>query len=166
MSRISVVFQEPFLLPDTIRNNLLLGRDLTDDELYEACRIAQIHDFIESLEEGYETVIGERGYTLSGGQRQRLAIARAIISDPDILILDEATSALDMETERVMQEELDHLRKGRTTIIIAHRLSTIRNADIIFVMDQGKLAEKGTHEELMANGVIYKQLVASMAEAS
>lgn len=167
MSRISVVFQEPFLLPDTIRNNLLLGRDhLTDEDLFEACRIAQIHDFIVSLEDGYDTIIGERGYTLSGGQRQRLAIARAIVNDPEILLLDEATSALDMETERLMQEELDHLRNGRTTIIIAHRLSTIRNADVIFVMDQGKLAEKGTHDELMATGVIYKQLVASMAEAS
>ncbi|WP_282935219.1 ABC transporter ATP-binding protein [Paenibacillus sp. RC67] len=167
MSRISVVFQEPFLLPDSIRNNLILGREhLSEEDLIEACRIAQIHDFIESLDEGYDTIIGERGYTLSGGQRQRLAIARAIISDPDILLLDEATSALDMETERIMQEELDQLRKGRTTIIIAHRLSTIRNADIIFVMDQGKLAEKGTHEELMAGGVIYKQLIASMAEAS
>ncbi|WP_028548441.1 ABC transporter ATP-binding protein [Paenibacillus sp. UNC451MF] len=167
MSRISVVFQEPFLLPDTIRNNLLLGRDhLSEADLIEACRIAQIHDFIDSLEDGYDTVIGERGYTLSGGQRQRIAIARAIINDPDILLLDEATSALDMETERIMQEELDRLRQGRTTIIIAHRLSTIRNADVIFVMDQGKLAEQGTHEELMVNGVIYRQLVVSMAEAS
>lgn len=167
MSRISVVFQEPFLLPDTIRSNLLLGREhITEEQLIEACRIAQIHDFIESLEQGYETVIGERGYTLSGGQRQRLAIARAIVGDPEILLLDEATSALDMETERRMQEELDRIRKGRTTIIIAHRLSTIRNADHILVMDQGRLAEQGTHEELMATGDIYKRLVASIAEAS
>ncbi|CAG7646295.1 ABC transporter ATP-binding protein [Paenibacillus allorhizosphaerae] len=167
MSRISVVFQEPFLLPDTVRNNLLLGREhISEEQLTEACRIAQIHDFIESLDQGYDTIIGERGYTLSGGQRQRLAIARAIVGDPEILLLDEATSALDMETERLMQEELDRIREGRTTIIIAHRLSTIRNADVILVMDQGRLAEHGTHEELMASGDIYKRLVASMAEAS
>lgn len=166
MGKVAVVFQEPFLLPDTIRNNLLLGRDdIAEEQMIEACRAAQIHDFIESLEQGYKTVVGERGYTLSGGQRQRVAIARAVMGDPDILILDEATSALDMETEQKLQRNVDELREGKTTIIIAHRLSTIRNADLILVMQAGQLVEQGTHHELMAGGEVYRKLVSTMSDA-
>lgn len=165
MKRIAIVFQEPFLLPDTIRNNLLLGRDdIPESKMIEACRAAQIHEFIQSMENGYDTVVGERGYTLSGGQRQRVAIARAIMGDPEILILDEATSALDMETEHRLQDQLDRLRAGKTTIIIAHRLSTVRNADRIMVMHQGRLVEQGTHQELMAGGEVYPRLVTAMSE--
>jgi ABC-type multidrug transport system fused ATPase/permease subunit len=166
MAKLAVVFQEPFLLPDTIRGNLMLGREhVSEEQMLEACRIAQIDEFIEALENGFDTVVGERGYTLSGGQRQRLAIARAIAGDPDILILDEATSALDMETERRMQTRLDEIRKGKTTFVIAHRLSTVRNADVIFVMDQGRLAEYGTHEELMDRGQVYRRLVSLMSDS-
>ncbi|MDF2716912.1 MAG: transporter ATP-binding protein [Paenibacillus sp.] len=166
MGKLSVVFQEPFLLPDTIRNNLMLGRvGITDEQMIDACRGAQIHDFIESLEQGYDTVVGERGYTLSGGQRQRVAIARAMMGDPELMIMDEATSALDMETEQKLQEHLDKCRNGKTTIVIAHRLSTIRNADLILVMHQGKLVEQGTHEELMEKGEAYRRLVSTMSES-
>ncbi|TNJ66290.1 ABC transporter ATP-binding protein [Paenibacillus hemerocallicola] len=165
MGKLSVVFQEPFLLPDTIRNNLMLGRvGITDEQMIDACRSAQIHDFIESLEQGYDTVVGERGYTLSGGQRQRVAIARAMMGDPELMIMDEATSALDMETEQKLQENLDKRRAGKTTIVIAHRLSTIRNADLILVMHQGRLVEQGTHEELMAKDEAYRRLVSTMSE--
>jgi ABC-type multidrug transport system fused ATPase/permease subunit len=158
--RIRIVFQEPYLLADTIRQNLLLGRDtISEDKMIESCRIAQIHDVITELSDGYDSVIGERGITLSGGQRQRLALARALLDNPEILILDEATSALDLETERQLQRNLDKIRQGRTTIIIAHRLSTVMNADLIVVMDQGRVAEQGTHEELMAGDTIYKSLV-------
>ncbi|WP_284645037.1 ABC transporter ATP-binding protein [Paenibacillus silviterrae] len=166
MGKVAVVFQEPFLLPDTIRNNLALGRsEVTEGQMIAACRAAQIHEVIMSLEQGYDTVIGERGYTLSGGQRQRLAIARAIMGDPEMMILDEATSALDMETEQRLQENLDRLREGKTTLIIAHRLSTIRNADLILVIQAGRLAEQGTHEELMAEGEVYRRLVSTMSDA-
>ncbi len=147
-------------MADTIRQNLLLGRDtISEDKMIESCRIAQIHDVITELSDGYDSVIGERGITLSGGQRQRLALARALLDNPEILILDEATSALDLETERQLQRNLDKIRQGRTTIIIAHRLSTVMNADLIVVMDQGRVAEQGTHEELMAGDTIYKSLV-------
>ncbi|MFD0618640.1 ABC transporter ATP-binding protein [Paenibacillus sp. GCM10027629] len=158
--RIRIVFQEPYLLPDTIRQNLLLGRNhITEEKMIESCKVAQIHDVIAKLPEGYDSVIGERGITLSGGQRQRLALARALLDHPEILILDEATSALDLETERQVQRSLDEIRQGRTTIIIAHRLSTVMNADLIVVMDQGRVAEQGSHEELMAGDTIYKSLV-------
>lgn len=166
MGKVAVVFQEPFMLPDTIRNNLLLGREgITESQMIEACRAAQIHDFIMSLDQGYDTVVGERGYTLSGGQRQRVAIARAVMGDPEILILDEATSALDMETEQKLQKNLDELREGKTTLIIAHRLSTIRNADLILVIQSGKLVEQGSHYELMAKGDVYRRLVSTMSDA-
>ncbi|MFC5471284.1 ABC transporter ATP-binding protein [Cohnella suwonensis] len=159
--RMSIVFQDPYMFPDTIGANLLLGREgLTDADMAEACRIAQIDSFVSGLPEGYDTEVGERGIKLSGGQRQRLAIARAILGDPDILVLDEATSALDLETERRLLEELDQRRSGLTTIMIAHRLSTIENADIIYVLEKGRLADSGTHKELLAKrGGVYSELL-------
>lgn len=137
--KVSAVFQDPYLLPDSIRTNITLGRNFTELELIEACKNAEIHDTIVSLEDGYNTLLGERGITLSGGQRQRIALARAIIGSPEVLILDEATSALDLETERRVQTNIDRIRKGKTTIIIAHRLSTVTNADISYSLIQGRL---------------------------
>lgn len=148
-TRISVVAQEPYLFTDTIRNNIKLGRSYTDDEMIAMCKASEIHDFIKTLPQGYDTVLGERGLNLSGGQRQRIAIARALIGNTEILIFDEATSALDMETERIIMCNVEQIRKGRTTIIIAHRLSTIENADMIIVIEEGIVAESGTHEQLM-----------------
>lgn len=160
--RVRIVFQDPYMMADTVRNNLLFGREgFRDEQLSEACRIAQIGDDIRLLPHGYEEEVGERGVQLSGGQKQRLAIARAILDDPEILILDEATSALDLETERKLQAQLDTLRRGKTTIVIAHRLSTVMNADLIFVMAQGKVAEYGDHDALMRNGQIYPSLVST-----
>ncbi|OOE12708.1 ABC transporter ATP-binding protein [Fictibacillus arsenicus] len=157
--RTGFVTQEPYLFPDTVRNNLLLGRYISHEKMIEACEIAQIHEYIECLSEGSDTEIGERGITLSGGQRQRLALARAIITNPEVLILDEATSALDLETERQVQCNFDLVREGKTTIVIAHRLSTVQNADIIYVMDNGSIVEQGTHDELMQGNTVYKSLV-------
>ena len=160
MRRVTVVFQDPYLFPDTIRSNLLLGQDdISEERMVEACEAMMIHDFFRELPDGYDTVIGERGVTLSGGQRQRLALARAVLRDPEILILDEATSSLDLETERRIQANLDRLRRGRMTIVIAHRLSTVRNADRIFVIQDGKVAEAGTHEELLRRDAVYRTLV-------
>jgi ABC-type multidrug transport system fused ATPase/permease subunit len=124
----------------------------------EACRIAQINSFIEGLPDGYDTEVGERGITLSGGQRQRIAIARALLGSPEVLILDEATSALDLETERKLQNAVDEVRHGLTTIVIAHRLSTVQNSDVIYVMHEGKVAEAGTHERLLVLGGVYASL--------
>jgi len=157
--RVAVVFQDPYLYPDTIRNNILMGSQADDVQIFEACKVAQIHDYILSLPDQYDTVIGERGITLSGGQRQRIAIARALIRDPEILILDEATSSLDVITEKKLQQKIDTFRKGKTTIIIAHRLSTIQNADYIYVLDEGQVVEAGTHTELMKNMSTYQSLV-------
>ena len=158
--RISVVSQETVLFNDTIEGNLALGRrGAAHDEIVAAAKVANAHEFIMQTPEGYATNIGDRGTKLSGGQRQRLSIARAVLKNPDILILDEATSALDTESEKLVQEALDTLLKGRTSIVVAHRLSTIRNADMIIVVDKGRIAEQGTHAELIARGGIYAHLI-------
>jgi ATP-binding cassette, subfamily B, bacterial len=156
---IGVVTQETYLFHTTIRRNLLYGRpDATQEDLESAARSANIHDRIVELPEGYDTVVGERGYKLSGGEKQRLAIARVILKDPRILILDEATSSLDTTNERLVQAALEPLMAGRTTIAIAHRLSTILKADVIFVIDRGSLVEQGTHDELLERGGLYARL--------
>ena len=156
----SVVSQDTVLFNDTIESNIALGRPgATHAEVVEAARIANADAFIRESPDGYDTNIGDRGSKLSGGQRQRLSIARAVLKNPDILILDEATSALDTESEKLVQEALNKLLVGRTSIVIAHRLSTIRSADRIFVVDHGRIAEQGTHAELMAKGGIYAKLI-------
>jgi subfamily B ATP-binding cassette protein MsbA len=160
-AKISLVSQEIMLFDDTIRANIAYGRfGATDEEIEAAARMAAAHDFIMSLPQGYDTVVGERGLNLSGGQRQRLAIARAMLKNAPILLLDEATSALDTESERQVQHALEVLMKGRTTIVIAHRLSTVVNADLIHVMDRGRVVESGDHNELMAVGGLYARLYA------
>ncbi len=159
-SHISVVAQDTVLFNDTIEANIAMGRpSASHDEIVEAAKIANADRFITESPEGYQTNIGDRGTKLSGGQRQRLSIARAVLKNPDILILDEATSALDTESEKLVQEALNELLKGRTSVVIAHRLSTIHNADKIIVVDGGRIAEQGTHTELMARGGIYAHLI-------
>jgi ATP-binding cassette subfamily B protein len=159
-SAVGVVSQETYLFHGTVRENLRFARPAaTDEEVEQAARAARIHDHLASLPEGYDTVVGERGYRFSGGEKQRIAIARAILRDPPVMVLDEATSALDVETERAVQEALDGLSQGRTTITIAHRLSTIRDADLILVLDHGVVVERGTHAELVEHAGRYAQLV-------
>ena len=158
---VGMVTQETYLFHSSVRENLLYARpDATQAEVEAATRAAAIHDRIMELSEGYDTLVGERGYRMSGGEKQRLAIARVILKDPRILILDEATSALDTTSERLVQHALEPLMEGRTTIAIAHRLSTILAADVIFVVDRGRLREQGTHEELLREGGLYAQLYA------
>ncbi len=157
--QIGIVTQESILFNDTVANNITFGSEATDAQIEEAAKIANAHQYISQLADGYQTFIGDRGGRLSGGQRQRLSIARAVLKNPPILILDEATSALDTESEKLVQEALTHLMKNRTTLVIAHRLSTIQHADEILVINQGKIVERGTHNELLANeNGFYKKL--------
>jgi subfamily B ATP-binding cassette protein MsbA len=158
-SHLGVVFQESFLFDGTLRENVAYSRpDAAEAEVERACGLAGVEDFARSLEQGYQTVVGERGVRLSGGQRQRVAIARAILADPKLLLLDEATSSLDSESEARIQEGLAWLMRGRTSFVIAHRLSTIRRADAILVLDEGRIVERGTHAELLAARGRYHQM--------
>src|SRR5260221_192381 len=156
---IGVVTQETYLFNASIKENLLYARaDATEEEMIAAAQAAAIHDRIIELDDGYDTIVGERGFKLSGGEKQRIAIARVILKNPRILILDEATSALDTHSERLIQAALEPLMKNRTTLAIAHRLSTILAADIILVVDKGEIVERGTHDELMELGGLYAKL--------
>jgi len=158
-NNIGMVTQETYLFYDTIQANLLYARpDATEGEMIAAAKAANIHDFIAGLPDGYDTVVGERGYRLSGGERQRMAIARVVLRDPRILVLDEATSSLDSLSEELIQQALQEVMKGRSSLVIAHRLSTILAADNILVMEKGRLVEQGTHDELLAQGGLYTTL--------
>ena len=161
--RVGVVSQEPQLFNDTIANNIAYGMPgATRRQIEDAARIADAHGFISAMPDGYDSYVGDGGSTLSGGQRQRICIARAVLRNPDLLIFDEATSALDSESELQVQHSIDTLLEGRTAVIIAHRLSTIRSADQIVVIDKGKVAERGTHEELLAQKGIYYRMVTNI----
>ena len=166
-SQIGVVLQETFLFEGSVLENIMYSKPgATFEEVIRAAKIANAHDFIVRLPDGYNTRVGNKGYTLSGGERQRIAIARAILHDPKIIILDEATASLDTQTEKQIQEALARLTKGRTTIAIAHRLSTLSNADRLIVLDKGKLAEMGTHDQLMRNGGVYYKLVMAQRQTT
>ena len=155
----ALVSQDAVLFNDTITNNIRLGRlDASDEDVIAAAKAAAAHDFILEQPNGYDTVVGESGGRLSGGQRQRISIARAILRDAPVLLLDEATSALDASSEQQIQKALDELAQGRTTIVVAHRLSTVQNADMLLVMDQGEIVERGTHQDLMKKDGLYASL--------
>jgi len=167
IDNVGSVSQETYLFHATIRENLRYAKpDASDAELEAACRAANIHHVIESFEDGYDTVVGERGYRLSGGEKQRIAIARVLLKDPPVLLLDEATSALDTVSERVVQEALDAAARGRTTLSIAHRLSTVIAADVIHVVEAGRIVESGTHASLLSAGGLYTELAAEQLAAS
>jgi ATP-binding cassette subfamily B protein len=156
---IGIVQQDVSLFTTSLRENIAYGReDAPMDKIVEAAKVAQLHDFIESLPEGYETVIGERGSTLSGGQRQRLSIARAVLLDPPILVLDDSTSSVDARTEDMIREAMESVMRGRTTFVIAHRLSTVHKADTILVLRDGGIVERGTHQELLQLGGLYREI--------
>jgi ATP-binding cassette, subfamily B, multidrug efflux pump len=158
-SQIGIVLQETNLFSGTIRDNIAFGRpDATLDEVIDAAKASAAHDFIMSFPDGYDTPVGERGTTLSGGQKQRIAIARALLLNPRLLILDDSTSAVDLVTEYKIQKALDNLMKGRTSFVIAQRISTVLNADLILVLERGKVVASGTHEELMENSPIYAEI--------
>lgn len=159
-SLLGIVTQESILFNDTVFNNIALGVEdkVSKEDVIAAAKIANAHDFIMQMENGYQSNIGDRGQKLSGGQRQRLSIARAVLKNPPILILDEATSALDTESERLVQDALENLMKNRTSLVIAHRLSTIKNADEIVVINNGKITERGTHKELIKKQGVYARL--------
>lgn len=164
--RMSLVAQEPYLFRGTIRENILLGMGsahVSDDKLYQACREAGIQEFISSLVDGFNTDVGTGGVALSGGQKQRISIARALIRNPSVLLLDEATSNLDSETEREVQSVFERTGKGRTMIVVAHRLATIQNADVIFVMHEGRVVEQGNHERLLRKKGVYWQMCQAQA---
>jgi len=157
--QIGIVLQTSLLFSDNIRENIRYGRsEATDEEVFAAAKAAQAHDFIVKFAQGYDTLVGERGVTLSGGQRQRIAIARALLMDPRILVLDDSTSSVDTQTEQLIQEALDRLMEGRTTFVIAHRLATVRRADLILVMDDGRIVQRGRHDELLSQGGLYKEI--------
>jgi subfamily B ATP-binding cassette protein MsbA len=158
-NKIGIVSQEPIIFNDTVTANITMGYALDEENLKRAADTANAFEFIQNLEQGFDTTLGDRGSRLSGGQKQRLAIARAIYKNPPILILDEATSALDTESERLVQDALDKLMQNRTSIVIAHRLSTVRHADEIIVLRQGEIVERGTHDELMSKNGFYRKLV-------
>ena len=163
--QIGLVMQDTILFAATIRENITFGRpDANEDEIIQAAKDAQAHEFISAMPEGYDTPVGERGVTLSGGQKQRLSIARALLTDPRILILDDATASVDSNTERLIQAALDRLMENRTTFVIAHRLSTVRRADVILVLENGRIAARGTHEELLASSPLYRQVYALQVE--
>jgi subfamily B ATP-binding cassette protein HlyB/CyaB len=161
---IGVVLQDDYLFSGTIRENISLPRpDVPMDVIINVAKVAGAHEFISALPQGYETIVGERGSTLSGGQKQRIAIARALITNPRILIFDEATSALDYESEKVIHQNLSDIKKGRTTFIVAHRLSAVRDCDIIMALDKGRVIEMGSHDELVAKKGYYHFLHAQQA---
>ena len=163
---ISMVFQNVYLFNDTVRANIAFGRPgATDEDVVEAARRAQCHDFIEALPQGYDTVVGEGGSSLSGGQKQRISIARALLKDAPLVILDEATASVDPENEALIQQAIGELTAGKTVVVIAHRLATIEAADQILVVDGGTVAQRGTHDELMAEGGTYRRFVELRAAA-
>lgn len=167
MKNISMVFQNVYLFEDTIMNNIRLAKpNASDEDIISAAKKARCHDFIKSLQKGYETKIGEAGSTLSGGEKQRIAIARAILKDAPIVILDEFTSALDVENERHILQAIDNLVQNKTVIIIAHRLETVRKADNIIVLDKGEIAQEGTHNELITQDGIYKSFISIRERAN